>query len=94
MIEIGSDSDLHASRVLSEIEYRAKMTHSLEIHAEAPKDPDGTFDRAGSDEEGHEYLIDLYFDDEEQANGMADRFPSLNDFDAGNFLHRHLLLLA
>ena len=65
------------------------MTQSLENHAEAPQDPEGTFNRVGSDEESHEYLIDLYFDDEEQASGMADRFPSLNDFDAGNFLLCH-----
>ena len=68
------------------------MTQSFEIHAEAPDEPEGTFDRAGSDEEGHEYLIDLYFDSEEQANGMADRFPSLNEFDAGTLLRRHSLL--
>lgn len=50
----------------------------------APKNPDGTFERIGSDEEGHEFLIDLYFDSPEQANGtMADRFPSLDDFAAG-----------
>ncbi|KAG7007826.1 clathrin light chain [Physcia stellaris] len=60
------------------------MTQKIEVQARAPKDPDGTFERVGSDEEGHEYLIDLYFDSPEQANGtMADRFPSLDDFAAG-----------
>lgn len=68
------------------------QSQSFEIHAEAPDNPGGTFDRVGSDEEGHEYLIDLYFDSDEQANGMADRFPSLNEFDAGNLLPCHSLL--
>ena len=67
------------------------MTQLFEMSAVAPEDPDGTFDRVGSDEEGHEYLIDLYFrdDDEEEVEDnetkatMADRFPSLDDFAAG-----------
>ena len=62
---------------------------TMEINPEAPKDPEETAGHAGSDEESHEYLIDLYFDDEEQASGMADRFPSLNEFDAGNALRCH-----
>ena len=62
------------------------MTQLCEISAVAPEDPDG------SDEEGHEYLIDLYFrddDEEEEVEDnetkatMADRFPSLDDFAAG-----------
>lgn len=64
------------------------MTQSVGIHALAPEDPGETFDRVGSDEEGHEFLIDLYFDNEEQANGMADRFPSLDDIAAGKLLHQ------
>ena len=62
------------------------MTQSFEISAVAPEDPAGTFDRVGSDEEGHEYLIDLYFHDDadnETKATMADRFPSLDDFAAG-----------
>ena len=35
------------------------MTQKIEVQARAPKDPDGTFERIGSDEEGHEFLIDL-----------------------------------
>ena len=65
---------------------------TLEIDPKAPKDPEGTFDPAGSEEDSHEYLIDLYFDDAEQASGMADRFPSLNEFDAGNVLRCHPFL--
>lgn len=70
------------------------MTQKIEVQARAPKDPDGTFERIGSDEEGHEFLIDLYFDSPEQANGtMADRFPSLDDFAAGEPLHNPFLLV-
>lgn len=70
------------------------MTQKIEVQARAPKDPDGTFERVGSDEEGHEFLIDLYFDSPEQANGtMADRFPSLDDFAAGELLHRPIVLM-
>ena len=62
------------------------MTQLFETSAVAPEDPDETSDRVGSDEEGHEYLIDLYFysdeENETKAN-MADRFPSLDDFAAG-----------
>ena len=80
--------------VLLELVTRAKMTQVSEIPAEAAEDPGGTNDRvgSGSEEEGHEYLIDLYFDNEEQAAGMADRFPSINEFDAGNVFHRPSLL--
>lgn len=35
--------------------------------------------RIGSDEPGHEYLIDLL----STSDNMADRFPSLEDFGAG-----------
>ena len=65
------------------------MTQPAKIQPEAPKNPQGTFDCTNPEDESHEYLIDLYFDDEKQASGMADRFPSLNDFDAGNLLRCH-----
>ena len=63
------------------------MAESLEVRAVAPpEDPDETFDRVGSDEEGHEFLIDLYLDrtpEEDSSAEMADRFPSLDDIAAG-----------
>ena len=65
------------------------MTQPPEIQPRASKNLQGTFDCTNFEDEGHEYLIGLYFDDEKQASGMADRFPSLNDFDAGNLLRCH-----
>ena len=62
------------------------MSSPYHIHTVAPESS-ASWKREGSDEPGHEYLIDLSFDDNPD---MADRFPSLEEFGAGKSSPSHL----